>query len=129
MDIKGSNFKKFRNDFASAVKQMEADFGVTIKMGGITYEGDGSAFHSKVTVRNTSVNGVSFEQNDFNKNCGMYGFEKSDYNREFTMQGERLRLVGFNLRAPKNSCSIVGVKSGSKYKCSESAVKRAFNKA
>jgi len=128
MDIKGSNFKKFRNDFASAVKQMEAEFGVTIKMGGVTYEPDGSAFVSKITVKNTQVNGVSFEQNDFNKHCEHYGFEAKDYNREFTLNGERLKLIGFNPRAPKNSCKIVSLVSGSNYKCSENVVKRAFNK-
>ena len=62
----------------------------------------------------------------FEEECMYYGFQKTDYNRQFILDGKVFRLIGFNARSPKNNCSILCESDGKTYKCAASVVKRAF---
>jgi len=126
MDILNGNFKEFRQDFKDAMRALEAKHGVKASIGSITYHPDGTNFTSRLTVTNETVNGKDVAQIKFDSTCNRYGFEPSDYNREFTVRGQRLKLVGFNSKAPKNPCKIEDVATGAKYKCGEDYVKRGF---
>jgi len=126
MDILNTDFKEFRKDFKEAMQALEAKHNIKASIGSITYHPDGTHFTSRLTVNNETVNGKDVGQIKFDSICDRYGFEPSDYNREFTVRGERLKLVGFNTKAPKNPCKIENVITGAKYKCGKDYVKRGF---
>lgn len=126
MDILNNNFKEFRKDLKEALKAVEAKHDINLKIGSISYSPDGTGFTSKFTAVNTTVNGKNVAQIKFDRVCDLYGFKSSDFNREFTVRGQRLKLVGFNSRAPKNCCKIEDVNTGASYSCGESYVTRGF---
>ena len=126
MDILNSDFKEFRQDFKDAIKALEVKHDIKLKIGNISYSTDGTGFTSRLTASNTMVNGKDVAKMKFNKACEIYGFQPTDYNRVFTVRGQRLKLVGFNSRAPKNPCKIEDADTGAKYKCGKDYVKRGF---
>ena len=99
--------------------------GVNISCGSIKYSAVNFSMDLKVVKNDDKVDGnkALFEQY-----CKIYGFEQSDYNREFTSQGKRFKLVGFNPKSPKNCCSIYCITDGNTYKCPKDMVQYGFLK-
>ncbi len=124
MKIDGTNVKMFRNDFADAVRALEAQYDVKISIGNISMRAD--KFTSSFTVKNNKVNGVDAEQYNFNRTRLGSDFSESDYKRKLKLQGETFELYGLNTRAPKNPCNIRSLKDGKTYKTSADTVKRCF---
>jgi len=116
MKMNQSNFRAFNKAFKDAVKELEETFGVEIKQSGGSY--DENHFTATLTVTNTSTaSGKSVEQETFEQNASMYGFNKEDYNMTFDIRGEKFNLYGLNPRAPKNACKIRRVSDGKEFKC------------
>lgn len=99
----------FRKDFKEAVKQLEQQYGVEIKLGNISYNTNN--FHGKMEVFEIS-DGKNAEQLQFEKLCSLYGYKPSDYGREFVSQGDRFKLVGFKPQAQK--FPYIGLRSDGK---------------
>ena len=116
--------KKFRDDFAQAVKSLEKEYDVSISLGSITYSD--MDFTSKIIVKSTSEGAkhekVENKKKEFTACAAMFGFKPEDYNREFTLQGKVFKLIGFNLNCRKNVCSIMEVATEKMFKCSEKAI-------
>lgn len=91
------NLKAFRADFASAVKKLEAQYGVNISLGNISF--NDNSFTSKVTVMIDNGT-VPSDVNPkwvvhFNRNAKFgFGLEQTDLGREFMSGREKLKLVG-----------------------------------
>lgn len=123
MNFNKQGFDAFRADFQEAVKSVEEKHGVKIDIGGIRYRA--YDFTTTMTVTK-SDSGVDGKKEIFEQQCVSYGFSKDDYEREFTLDKKRFKLIGFNPKSPKNCCSIHCITDGNTYKCSAETVRRAF---
>lgn len=123
MEFTNENFKKFRKDVDEALRSVGEKYGVDIQSKDISYSN--YDFTLKLYVLKNDGNNDGKKQL-FAEHCKFYGFEESDYEREFTVDGKNYKLVGFNVNSPKNCCSIYCTSNGNTYKCSSEYVKRGF---
>jgi hypothetical protein len=107
--------KKFRIDFDKAVQQLAKDYDVEISLGSISY-GD-SEFHSKITVKSKTVNGVEYDRFEFEKGCFIAGLKKEDYGKSFKQGNKIFTIKGIDLKARKN-CILLKGSDGKTYKAS-----------
>lgn len=124
VEFNRKGFETFRADVEAALKEVAEKHGVTVDCGKISYTDFDFNMQLHVTKSDDNTDGkrMMFEQE-----CIFYGFSKDDYEREFTANGKRFKLVGFNRKSPKNCCSIYCITDGKTYKCGAEMVKRAFN--
>lgn len=124
MEMTKAMLKKFRDDFAQSVKELEKEYDVSISLGSISYSD--TEFTSKVTVKSTSDvaqnKEIENKQKEFATYAMMFGFKPEDYNREFIVQGKTFKLIGFNPNCRKNICRIMEISTGKLFKCSEMAI-------
>lgn len=114
-------FKNFRNDVEVALREVAEKYNVDIRAGKINYtEID---FNMKLEVKAREVNGVSYEQAEFNEYCVMFGFKESDYNKEFTYGNKKYNLIGFKPRSRKYPV-LVKKEDGKTYKMTTEIVKQ-----
>jgi hypothetical protein len=124
MEFNNIYFKKFREDCNAALKSVAEKYNLSINVGHISYSDD--TFSAKMECQKTDAGDIGLKE--FKRYCQLFGFQKEDYNREFTMDGRRFKLVGFNLKSPKNCCQIVDTKTGKQYRTTDKAVQLAFEK-
>lgn len=120
MEINKQTLKNFREDFKEVVKALEEKHNCKVELGNISYGED--RFTSKVTVLDASVSKEDREKTEFEKYCGAFGFEKSDYLKEVTINGEVHELYGFKTKASKNTCKIRSKSSGQQYVCPKTTI-------
>ncbi len=128
MEINNNNLKAFRKDFDNAVRSLQDKYGVTISLGGITYEDE--RFSAKMTV----INGIDPEQvarNQFDAEVWRYehlGLQKGMYNRIFLAEdGKRYAVQGFNPKARKWPITAKSVSDGEPRICNERFTKKILN--
>ena len=90
-------FKAFRIELEQVTEGLAKKFNVNIKAGKIKYSTDN--FNLDLQVTKKEVNGLSFEQAEFEKCCFLYGFKPEDYNKQFESKGHMYTLVGFKSSA------------------------------
>lgn len=117
------NLKAFRNDFDKAVEDLQKQYGVKIQIGNISF--NDLKFTTKMTVTSNGTNksGKDLDQLEFERNCFFYGFEKSDYRKEFSDGKRTFRLIGFNTRSRKMPLIIQDVVTNQKYNSNDNSVK------
>lgn len=115
MQFTDEQFKQFRADLKAAVKELEKKYEVLIEPKKIKY--DENSFDLNITVTKNEE-GIDVEKLEFEKYCGLYGFEKQDYLKTFTISGREYELYGFNPRAKSQPCLIRDPRTGAHYKCS-----------
>lgn len=110
---------QFRVDFAKAVADLEAQYGVKIRLGSITY--NTNDFHTKMEVKNVGTDEASSkaiwegeQAKAFWKNSLV---KKVEYDRWYVgNDGHSYKVIGFNPSRPKNILRIVN-HSGKEYSC------------
>lgn len=118
MIINKENLKKFRQDFNEFIKDFAEKNNCSIRLGNISFEEH--SFTAKLEVESNSVSKEERGRADFERACSLFGFEKDDYYQIFKdRKGREYRLVGFNLRASKNTIRIKDVKTGDEYSAPE----------
>lgn len=86
-------FKEFREDFKEAVKELELKYGVSVKLGKITYTD--SSFTSTMEVFDTKE-GKTPEQVDFENRCYKFFLNESDFGKEIVIDGKNYAIAGIN---------------------------------
>lgn len=124
MDFK-TDFPAFGADFQKAIEELEKKYELSIKLGNISY--DNTGFNAKIAVVKTDSK-EDYKKLDFEKYCGYFGFEPEHYRQTFVANGHTLALVGFNPKAPKNSC-LIEDEGGKLYRSSSEQVLFAFKKS
>lgn len=123
MEFNRKGFESFRTDVEKALQEVAEKHGVTIDCGKIGYTNFDFNMQLKVTKNDSNTDG---KKERFASECVLYGFKPDDYEREFTANGKKFQLVGFNLKSPKNCCSIYCVSDERTYKCGKEMIQRAF---
>ncbi len=90
-------FDLFRKDTERAMREIANKYGVEIHAGKIKYTSD--SFFMEIKANRPEVNGKSFEQSEFEKYAFLYGFDKTDYNKQFRMKGQVFTVYGFKASA------------------------------
>jgi hypothetical protein len=126
MEINTQTLKLFRGDFQNAVSELEKKYNLSINIGNISYTTDG--FHTKLTATKTDESHERID-NSWSENALFYGLDATWQGKTFTPRAsnEALKIVGLNLRRPKNPCELVGVTSGKKFKSTVDFVKFNMN--
>lgn len=110
---------QFREDFAKAVAALEAQYGVKIRLGTITY--NTNDFHTRLEVKNVGTDEVSSKElwlaeqsKAYRKNALV---KKVEYGEWYLgNDGRNYKVIGFNLNRPKNILRVVNG-LGKEYSC------------
>ena len=113
-------FRMFRQDVNEVLKGVADKYNVDLQAGNISYSD--TNFTMKLEAKAREINGQSFEQAEFEKYCLLYGFSKSDYNREFILNGRKFYLIGFKPKASKYP-ALAKCEDGKNYKFSAEIIK------
>ena len=113
MGFEKEELKSFRTDFKSAVKDLEAQYGVKIDMGNINYES--SEFRTKLTVTKRSANSLTLTPSP-NASLESYVGSKVAFN------GTKYEVVGVKANRPKYPL-VMEREDGKKFKVSVDQVR------
>ena len=110
---------QFRKDFAKAVAALEAQYGVSIRLGNITY--NTNDFHTRLEVKNVGTDETSSRELWIAEQKKAYWkntlVDKVEYGEWYLgNDGRNYRVVGFNTNRPKNILRIADG-FGKEYSC------------
>ena len=104
MEMNKTTLPQFRKDFAKAVAALEAQYGVKIQLGNITY--NTNDFHTRLEVKNVGTDETSSKE-----------LWLAEYGEWYLgNDGYHYKVIGFNTTRPKNILRIVNG-SGKEYSC------------
>ena len=111
---------QFRKDFAKAVAALEAQYGVKIRLGNITY--NTNDFHTRLEVKNVGTDETSSKELWLAEQSKAYRknilVKKVEYDKWYLgNDGRHYKVISFNTTRPKNILRIVNG-SGEEYSCS-----------
>lgn len=110
---------QFREDFAKAVAALEAQYGVSIRLGNITY--NTNDFHTRLEVKNVGADETSSKELWLAEQSKAYWkntlVKKVEYDKWYLgNDGRSYKVIGFNTTRPKNILRIVNG-LGKEYSC------------
>src|SRR5574344_3305 len=120
MKMNKTTLPQFRKDFAKAVAALEAQYGVSIRLGNITY--NTNDFHTRLEVKNVGTDDTSSRElwiaemkKAYRKNILV---DKVEYDKWYLgNDGHNYKVIGFNTTRPKNILRIMNG-FGKEYSCS-----------
>lgn len=124
MQFNKQEFLNFREDLKEALKGIEEKYNIKVCQSNISYTD--LDFNMKLKV-SKNEEGVDIEKEKFKRHCWEFGFKEEQYKAKFKMQGKEFELIGFNLKSPKNCCSIKDLNNDKQYKTSSNSVKHALS--
>lgn len=109
-------------DIFAALKAVEEKHGIQIKReGGGRFAPDGTTFTFKIKCQVLGEGGENVaEKAAFERSAPLFGFKPEHYGREFTSNGEKFRITGFNYRARRMPIQAVRVRDGAGFKFADS---------
>ena len=113
------NCRTVDNAIEAALKQVEDQFGISIKIGGGRFSTN--EFTTKITV--TTGDGSDAARAKWNAYAFRFGLNDSDFGKTFTSNGEQFTITGLNPRRKKYPVSAVNSR-GTSYKFGAESVKR-----
>ena len=96
MEFNKNDFSAFRENAKQALREVESEFGIEIKMGNISYSEE--AFTCKLEVVRTDID-ADFV--NWKKNCMYYGLAEEDYNSVISIHNGKYKLKRFNNKKRK----------------------------
>jgi len=128
MEMSQTNITMFRNAFNSKMKELEAEFGVKVNLGNISYNNAG--FHTKMEVKNLDLSTGTVMINPRNESAAKRAFVAkfgSDIlsdgiigKRFHLWNGGVITITDFDTKKPKYP--ILYEKDGKRFKCSVSSI-------
>jgi len=119
-------FKSFRQEAENALQEIAKKYDVNIKTGSIKYTSN--SFNVDLQVTKKEVNGIAFEQAEFERYCFLYGIPKNAYNKELNMNGKKYYPISFKPKASKYPV-IVKCSDGNNYKWEITTLVEAIRRA
>lgn len=97
--------KVIRPALDAKLEELSKELGIQITAARATYDPDGQAGTFKLELAMISESGevISRERQDYDKYCSLYGLPEGGLGREVIIYGERLKIAGLRMRAPKNN--------------------------
>ena len=125
MQINSNTLQAFREDFKSAIEELEKKYNVSIDLGRITY--NETNFSGKIEVTNLEgqetdpyVKYAKYAQ-AFKSCHDLYGMPESILNKSFKQGNKTYTFIGFDLAKRKNFCTLVDA-TGTMFKTTEHVI-------
>lgn len=115
------NLKLFREEFNKAMKGLKSKYGIDLVLNSITYSNFRFTARLEGVITGKEKTG---DQVIFEKYCSKYGFEPTDYGREFLHDGKVYVISGLNLRAGKFAITGTDKETGKEYRFTVDYVKQ-----
>lgn len=112
--------KKFREDFADTVKDLEKKYGFKIQLGNVSY--DTEHFTSKLNVSLSNANPNKKYEETFKSLHKLYGLDESYLGKVFESNGISLTFIGLDSKKRNYPCICKG-SNGKQYKLSPAQLK------
>ena len=119
MEISQQSIREFRDDFARAVRSLEVQYGVKIKLGAITYSP--TEFHGKLSVTNEEDLGPMFDNYVRHRYPNLVG----KLNRIVLLNGKRFRITGCQPNRRRYDIVVKDLNTGKDYVYTGSSVANA----
>lgn len=116
------NLKELREIINSHLKALSEETGLDFHVGNASYSDETASYKLEC-----KISGVDVEKSEWNKHCRLYGFTSEDYGKIITINNERFKIAGLNLRSPKNCMKIKRISDDKMFGCNERMVKNALN--
>ena len=119
---------KIKQEVLEAIKPLEAKHNVQFGFKGGTIGNDSASL--KLEVATVSRDGVvkTGEYSEFQVLAKFYGFEETDFGKEFLSNGTKYRISGLKSRRKKFPISATRVSDGATFKFATETVLRALGK-
>lgn len=118
------NLKKLREEIDGALEKVAKKNNIMLSIGSISFNDD--EFHTKLTALVNRVEGQSVKEAkykaDLEKNGFLFGISGKDYGKTFFSNGETFKLVGLAPSRPKYPVIGESVRTGKKFKFTESVL-------
>lgn len=119
MEMNKITLPQFRRDFAKAVAALEAQYGVKIQLGNISYSTND--FHTRLEVKNVGTDETSSKELWLSEQNKAYWkntlVKKVEYDKWYVgNDGHTYKVIGFNPTRPKNILRIIS-SFGTEYSC------------
>ena len=124
MKIDQKMLQNFREDFEDAVADLEKKYGIVIQLGHISFSDD--YFDAKFTAK-VGDDMEEIRRKEFEQNCRWYDLKPTDYNREFTKDGYKYRIIGIKPENKKYPILLFNLTTGQRIKASTTWVKLCLN--
>jgi hypothetical protein len=105
--------KKLRVDMDKALNEVGEKHNLSIELGNISFSNIDAT--GKIEIKTKEIDGISYEQAEFERLCEGYGFEKDDYKKTFSVRNKEFTLLGFNTRASKSPLRVAD-ENGKEYR-------------
>lgn len=118
--LKKEQFARFSAEVEETLKALASRYGAEVHCGNIKY--DDVSFNIDLKVVKKVIAGKPYEQYEFEKHCGNYGFLPEDYKKQFIYKNELYTIVGFSPNASVRPVKVLNERRQS-YKFEVEAVK------
>ena len=118
-----TNLKFIRNDIDAALKAVSEKYGMTLRLGNITFLNDSFSGKLEATLLNSSGQAVSQENLNLQKYGKMYLGDKFNPESVYTFRGERIKFDGIATRRSKYPVIYKSLSSGKRYKMDSDTAK------
>lgn len=116
---------QFHKELDSLLRDFAQKNGLTYKPSSAKFSDD--SFSGKFEFNTGYVDGMSFNQANWNKNCKYYDLTEADFGKNFMSHGKMFKITGINTRNYKMPILATEFYSGKKYKFASSIVKSLIN--
>lgn len=119
--------KVMRVDINKALEAVGEKHGCTLELGSIRYSED--SFEGKLSCTMNAADGSKVSKNAllWNTSCHLFGFEKEDLGREFTVRGKTFTISG--LKPSNRKYPILADQGGGTYKFNDEDVLRYLERS
>ncbi|MCK9445938.1 hypothetical protein M0Q50_03500 [bacterium] len=106
-----SSLEILRDEVNNRLKDIEKDFGVSMKVGHISYQQLKATFRLDATIASVDVSKIDYE-----KYCGFFDIPKDSYGKTFISGGTTYKICGINIKARKFPIVAQNLKDNKMYK-------------
>lgn len=96
MQFTKEQITEFLTEYNKTIKSLEEKFDIVLKLGKLTYYSQDGIASAKLTLKNNVVNGLSFEQNNWNTNCRSYGLKEEWFEKTIVFKEKRYKVIGLS---------------------------------
>ena len=124
--------KAVRQAMETALKTVEAEFGINFDLGSVRYEGDGSGFKSRITCSRVDDSGTAETPmaKSYRRHAESFGLDPAWLGIDLVNDaGDRVQIVGLKPRSPKFPLIYVNQRNGRRYKTSADRVPETWRVA
>ena len=121
--IDRNNIKSIRNAISNALKEVEEEYGLTIRVGNISYSLNEANVKVKVSV---GTDTTQIARNEWDRGCRRFSLTPEMFGKEFYYMAGLYKIVGIKTRSRKYPVLAQSMRNGKVFKMSDYVVRNAL---